>query len=266
MKIAITGSHGFIGSNLVKRLTDIGDEVVPISHEYFEDNELLSKLLTPDTDYIFHLAAYGNKYDQENENRMIYSNINVLNRLIQLAKHIPYNGFINFSSSSVMLPYETMYSATKGAGERIVKALVNKHGKPIVNVRPFTVIGKGDNPDHLVSKLVNSCITEDQMLFVGAPVHDYISVDDFIDAVLLVAENAEKLKGQTIDIGTGVQTTNEEVFNIVRRVMNKIPRVNRVDTMRPYDTFKWVANPEVIQSLGWKQKQSIEDVVRSLIS
>jgi hypothetical protein len=34
--------------------------------------------------------------------------------------------------------------------------------------------------------------------------------------------------------------------------------IELVDSLRSYDAKEWHANPEVIELLGWKQKQSIQ--------
>ena len=158
-----------------------------------------------------------------------------------------------------------MYSATKAGGERIVSAFVNKYQKPVVSVRPLTVIGKGEQGNHLIPTLIRSCQTEEAMMFVGEPVHDYIGVDDFLDGVMLVLEHAKELKGKHIDIGTGIKTTNETVKEIVEKVTDRKANIERTHSLRPYDSFDWVANPEVIQFLGWKQKQTVEEIIRGMV-
>lgn len=262
MKSLVCGASGFIGSHLVKRLESEGHEVECLR---IRESIATSRMKSNNYDYIFYLSSYGNMNYHDNDLEIINANILALYYLLHDTKNTFYKSFINFSSSSVMLPYETMYSATKAAGERIVKAFVNKYDKPIINVRPFTVIGKGEQPDHLIPKLINSCIKGDQIPFTGSATHDYIGINDFCEAVVKLLPQCEQLKGQTVDIGTGKKTYNEEVYNIVRRITNKIPNVVRVETMRPYDTDNWVADPTVIKSLGWEPKQSLEDVIKSMV-
>ena len=266
IQAAISGSNGFIGQHLMKRLKQAEINPVPILRNYLFDIKLLNQFLyEKKIDYIIHLAAYGNHYNQQEDFKTIFSNIMGLANLLEASKGIEYKGFINFSSSSAGLSYETLYSATKGSGERIAKAFVNKYDKPIVSVRPFTVIGKGDNPDHLISKLINSCIEGNHIQFIPHPVHDYIGVSDFCDAILLIMEQINELKGETIDIGTGTQTSNQEILEIVESLTDKPANVNIVEEMRTYDTDKWVANPSRIIQLGWRQNQTIRQIIKEII-
>lgn len=260
MNCLIFGASGFIGSNLKKRLINDGHQVfigkVRNGLSYFDRYDI---------DYILYLSAYGNMFNQRDEMETIKANILGLYNTLNDTKDIKYKGFINFSSSSVMLAYETFYSATKGAGERIVKAFVNKYDKPVVNVRPFTVIGKGEQPDHLIPKLINSCIKGDQMPFIGEPVHDFIGIDDFCEAIITLLPHCEKSKGESVDIGKGYSVSNEEILDWVEAITNKKANIESVDTMRPYDNKKWVANTTIMNSIGWSPKQSLEDVIRSMV-
>ena len=35
--------------------------------------------------------------------------------------------------------------------------------------------------------------------------------------------------------------------------------------MRSYDSNKWIADPTLIKSLGWKQKETITDIVEQMV-
>ena len=134
--VLISGATSFIGEHLSAQLSKT-HKVVALPQELLYNIKKLTKFIKEvNPEYIFHLAAYGNKYDQQNERETVSANITALFNLLFATKSIKYKAFINFSSSSTLLDYETFYSATKGAGERLVKAFVTKYGKPVVTVRP----------------------------------------------------------------------------------------------------------------------------------
>ncbi len=263
---ALSGTSGFIGQNLIKALVSKDIKPIPIQREILRDPAKVFNFFADNpVDYIINLASYGNNYDQTNDFETVGANIACMCNLLFTTKDMPYQGFINFSSSSVNLPYETMYSATKAGGERIVKAFVNKYNKPALSVEPYTVIGKGEQSNHLIPTLVRSCKTSEKMKFVPEPVHDFIGINDFLDALMLIMENVDKLKGQNIQIGTGKSTSNQQVREIVEKYAGKPANIELAPSLRPYDAPQWQANPEVIQSLGWKQKQTLEDVIKEII-
>lgn len=266
MKVLISGSHGFIGTHLGKYLKRQEFEVVIVPRQFLYDYPLLSQWVKQQNpDWIFHLASYGNMSYQTEDVLTIKANIETLTNLLSATNPLPYTGFINFSSSSVGIGYETVYSATKAAGEHIARAMVNKYKKPIVSVRPFTVIGPGEQETHLIPKLIESCQKGIDIPFDGPPVHDYIGIEDFCEAIMRIIEHIDLVVGQIIDIGTGIQTSNESILQIVESLIGKKATVHRTDNIRPYDTKQWKANPEIIKKLGWNQKQTVEDVIKTML-
>lgn len=244
-KSLVTGASGFIGRHLVKALQARGDKVINILHETLVyDPAMLDKLIPKDIDYVFHLAAAGQDYGKSNDLDIFTSNIGGIFNLLQATKDIPYKAFVNVSSSSVTLPYETMYAATKLAGEHLSHAYFCQYGKPIVSVRPFTTIGKGEQSFHLIPTLIRSCLQGEKMPFNPYPVHDFIDVRDLVEGIIEITEDIEEYKGKSIGIGTGEQTTNDMILKIVERLTGKKANIElKDDIKRPYDTSEWHARP-----------------------
>jgi nucleoside-diphosphate-sugar epimerase len=266
VKCVLTGWNGFIAQNLEKTLKGSEFSVLGMPRDILYDFRKITEFFNYNKpDFIIHTAAYGNKYSQDNDFETIYANIIGLANLLEMTRNIDYQGFINFSSSSVMLSHETFYSATKASGERIVRAFVNKYNKPVFSVRPFTVIGKGEQEEHLIPRLIKSCQLGIEIPFVSNPVHDFIGVKDLCEAVLCLMQYADKLKGQIIDIGSGECISNKKIKEIVEKITHKKANIKEVESLRPYDTKKWVSNIEVLSFLGWKPKQTIEDIILEMI-
>lgn len=261
----VSGSKGFIGTYLVDRLEKEGWIVWPIERDMLQRPDLLKvyfQLKSPDV--IFHLAAFGNLSTQEDIVTTINTNIGGTVNLLQASKDIPFKLLVNFSSSSVTLANETIYSATKAAGERLCKAYYDLFGKPIVSVRPYTVIGKGEHRIHLIPRLIESCKTGKEMPFSAEPTHDFIGVNDFIDALMLIIDNASSLAGKIIPIGTGEKTTNSVIRALVEKAVGQTAAVS-LGSPRSYDTNDWVADPTLIKSLGWKQKEKLPDIIGGMV-
>lgn len=241
-----------------------GHTVVPLPRELLYKKDLKKFLEKEQPDYIFHLASYGNKYDQTDENLIIKANINALINLLNASKNIPYKAFINFSSSSTLLEYETFYSATKGAGERLVKAHVFKYDKPIVTVRPFSVYGSGDDPKHFIPVAIKA-FKENLELKVSPGEHDWIHISDLISGVWVVTQNILRLKGQAINVGTGRATLNYGIVSILRDIFDKSGNIKKIESMRSYDNENWVADIKVLKSLGWYPKMDLQEGLERLV-
>jgi len=253
MIYAITGASGFVGEYLCERLKK--HKVIKLRH-----NKVWH--IPKKIDYIIHLASYGNHYNQTDELETVKANYIDLQILLDETKNISYKAFINFSTSSVMLPYQTFYSATKMAGEYLVKAFVDKYNKPVVSIRPGTIFGEGDAPTHLIPTLFRSCLKGEVINFVKEPTHDYIHISDLISGVLTVAKHANKLKGESVEIGNDKPITNDKIRLLIQKITKKKACIDIVQSMRAYDNYSWHVDSGRLRSLGWKPKVSLEKGLR----
>ncbi len=276
MNILLTGSNGLIGSRTKQILTDKGYNVVCIPHEEIKE-------LTPDIindinpSHIIHLAAYGNRSDQTDESEIFYANVGLTQLLLQVTKNHLYQSFINCSSSSVYgqkvnsmkeimsLETDTLYGCSKVAAEYLCRAHAIQNNKPVVSVRPFTVFGPWDSYKKLIPTIIRSIKNNEPMILDPAPVHDYVYVDDFVDALIIIMENADKLKGQAINVGKGVDYSNLEIVRELEDIIGSKLTYEVTSSLRSYDTGCWRANNKKITELGWKPKFSLRQGLEQCI-
>jgi nucleoside-diphosphate-sugar epimerase len=217
---------------------------------------------------IYDLAAYGNLAGHESLPEMTYQAntqrvAKIINEIIERSKLGKKIKFIYVSTSSVSLPTQTFYSASKKATEEMIKLAVRDFGIDAVIVRPYTVIGQGEHLEHLIPKLINSCMWGTEIPFVESPVHDFIDVEDFVDALITVSKNGKS--GEVYEIGSGKQTTNLKIKKIVEKIVGYPAKVKVVKSIRNYDTKTWKANINKIKKLGWKPTTTIEESIRSMV-
>jgi nucleoside-diphosphate-sugar epimerase len=208
---------------------------------------------------IFDLAAYGNMAGHRGDPGEIYS-ANLM-RVIDSVGNLSENQkFLYVSTSSVMLPIKTPYSLSKKAAEEYLK----HSGKRIAIARPFSITGVGDQEDHLIPTLIRSCLYNLEMPFVEEPVHDFLDVNDFVDALLTIREKAQ-FAGEVYEIGSGQQHTNQEVRERVEFYTGSKANVKIVDSMRKYDSKVWVSNNERISTLGWSPSRTLSDSIEEMV-
>lgn len=215
---------------------------------------------------IFDLAAYGNLAGHKGLPDDIYEAntqrvSKILTQIIKSKKDVK---FIYMSTSSVALPYQTFYSASKLATEEMIKIAVRDYGIKAVIIRPYTIIGPGEHMEHLIPTIINSCINGKEMPFVENPVHDFIDVRDFVKALVLISKKAQ-FKGEIYEIGSGKQTTNKKILSIAEKTINWKANTKLVKSVRKYDTDKWRANTYRIKKLGWKPEISLSKSIHDMV-
>jgi nucleoside-diphosphate-sugar epimerase len=230
MKIAITGSNGFIGQHLKKRLEKEGHIIYAIDKFMINSTLMLLNFFNKKKpDIIYHLACYGNHYHQTNDEFCV-ANIKVLYHLLDRSFNAKIKSFYNFSTSSVNLKDITFYSATKKAGELICEAFKQKYKMNIINIRPYSVYGPGEADWRFIPVVIRSLLTNAEMQVDENATHDWIYIDDFIDALL---------DGKT-EIGTGRKTRNIEIVAALENISGKTLNYNPVNNLRSYDNDSWV--------------------------
>ena len=222
MKALVTGSHGFLGSHLVSRLEQMGWEVLKGDREG----------TVPKVDYVFDCAAYGNLYTHEDIDRILEANYYRVKRLLDNCKKVKPKSIVLTSSSSVSLPVQTVYSASKV----LMEELAQQYDLPIVIVRPHKPYGIGDDPAHLIPKIFGSCLKGEILEIDPAPVHDYVYIEDYINILIVLAKN---VKQDIVEIGTGKPTSNIEILARIERITGYKANYILSDKSRNYDSLDW---------------------------
>lgn len=266
MRILITGSHGFIGSALKHHLTDQGHEIQGLDRHLLYAPHALQGLLTAFNPHgIIHTASYGNLASQIEPHDIVVANVLLLHTLLEASKTVPYQFFLNFSSSSVTLPTQTLYAQTKAMGEQVSTFFARVYDKPIVNIRPYSVTGVGEHPEHLIPTLIRAAYSGEVIQFAPTPVHDFIDISDFCTAIDTVIANIASLVGVPIDIGTGSMTTNSKVLDLVESTTQRKINVQEVTQFRTYDTKYWRANPVQLFRHNWTPKKDIRQIIKEMV-
>lgn len=239
-KMLITGANGFIGQALQKRLVADGHEVVAVPRELlYNFYKLRTFINSHKPDSIFHLGAYGNHYNQKDYRRVLIDNICATINLLESIKFNTKIAFFNFSSSSVTLDKQTFYSVSKQSTELIAQQYKNTYQMTIVNVRPYSVFGPGEADHRFIPQIIQHLFSGETMQVDLDAKHDWIFIDDFIDALL---------KGQT-NIGTGESYSNKEIVALLENISD-LRLTLQMQRMRSYDTNNWVSpNPVPHRSL-----------------
>lgn len=244
-KVIVTGGAGFIGSNLVDRLIDMGVEVVILDNlstgkennvnpkaEFIKCDLTKDRPLFNDIDTVFHLAAtpqVQHSIENPTDNNNIDSLINTLN----LSKRSGVKRFIFSSSSAVYgnpkyVPIDenhpttplSPYALHKLIGEQYCKLYSDIYGLDTVCLRYFNVYGNRMSNEGAYKSVISvfkEQYNKKQPLNIvndGEQKRDFVSVDDIIQANILCAINPHTFKGNIYNIGTGTAYTVNEIADM----------------------------------------------------
>ena len=191
MKVAITGSRGFIGSHLKTRLEKDGHEVIEWDLRQ-EPPQCIKDFDPQDCSYVIHLAAYADVRKSLKEPDLYWKN-NVENTT-RIQKICHYNNIplLYASSSCIHNWWLSPYGTSKKVNE---ETAFDKQ----VGLRFTTVYGDGARDTMLIGKLIDGSIG-----YLTRHVRDFVHVSDVVDAIVLLMSKDIGMLKPAYDIGTGV--------------------------------------------------------------
>jgi len=242
MKVAITGSRGFIGSHLKTKLELEGHEVVEwdLRQEPSKDIEDFSP---GDVTHVVHLAAYADVRQSLKEPQKYWTN-NVENTTrIQLICHHNNIPLLYASSSCIHQWWLSPYGTSKKVNEET--AYENQ-----VGLRFTTVYGDGARESMLIGKLISGTIK-----YLTRHVRDFVHVSDVVDAIYLLLNKDMRLLKPAYDIGTGTGNVVEDLGNLAGW---QGIEVTDGDSCEAQDN---TADITEMKKLGWEPKINVEDYI-----
>ncbi|VVD97035.1 capsular biosynthesis protein [Pandoraea pneumonica] len=146
MKVLVTGSNGFIGRNLLLKLSEFKDVEVVRFDAQSDIGELPQML--EGVEFVFHLAGVNRSQDADDFERgnrdLTQALCDALATIAEsTGRRIPV-----ILTSSTQAGRESPYGQTKQAAEQAVQALAARHGNPAYIFRLPNVFGKWCRPNY----------------------------------------------------------------------------------------------------------------------
>jgi len=281
--ILVTGGAGFIGSNLIKKLIDEGNNVTSLDNystganenevkeaKYINDDiENLFKLKI-NFDLCFHLAAQSRvqpSFDDPQESVRV--NVTGTTRVMEWAKINNVKVIYAGSSSKHHDPSDSPYAMTKYLGEEICKLYKKSFDVNVEIARFYNVYGPIEPIDEKFGNVIGiwrAKVKKGLPLPIvgdGNQKRDFTHVFDIVDGLLKIS-NSEIKHNDAWEIGTGVNYSINQLCEMFKQKYNtssvSIPdqRGNYRETLR--------VNDDLINLLDWKPKDRLREYIANLNS
>ena len=271
MKFLITGSSGFIGYHLTKRLLNDGHEVIGIDN----NNDFYSPALKEsrkkklkaknfkfykcdinniriddnDIDLAINLAAQpGVRIQESKEYLYDYSNVkgfesfcdfcnkNSISKIIYASSSSVYSdiGIGKFSESKTKLNPKSKYGQSKLLNEMHAEKITKNNNLSAIGLRFFSVYGPFGRPDMAYYSFTDSLKRGKRILLnnSGNMYRDMTYVDDIIDGICASIEYIKDFSGHEIfNLGNDKPIRTNFLLQTLEEKLNKKGKVKFVNTI-----------------------------------
>ena len=294
-KIYVSGHNGLVGSAIVRNLESRGfQNIIKKSHKELDltrqkDVEDFFSLEKPE--YVFLAAAKvgGILANSESPAEFFYLNSMIQNNVIHNAftnnvkkllflgssciypKDCPQPIKEEYLLSGYLEPTNEAYAIAKISGLKMCQYYKKQYGANFISCMPTNLYGPNDNFDLRSSHVLPALIRKfhdakaDQTPFIeiwgtGAPLREFLHVDDMADACVYLMENYNGL--EHVNIGTGEEISIKDLAFLIKDIVGYEGEL-RFDISKPDGTPRKLSDSTKLNALGWKSRIDLKSGIQS---
>lgn len=296
MTIVVAGATGLAGSAIVRAFESAGREVVGINRSVVNllDSDATSAFIkkvkpTLIVDAAAKVGGIGanNTYPVE----FLADNLRIQSNLMQAAHAADVENFV-FLGSSCIYPRDcaqpikeeylltgpleetnSAYAIAKIAGIELIKSFRKEYGRKWISLMPTNLYGPNDNFElkgsHVLPAFIRRFIeavennaSKEILWGTGAPMREFLHVDDLASAVVVASEKYNS--PVHLNIGSGEDLTIKALAELVAELAGFNGEI-AWDSSKPDGTPRKVLDVTKVKSLGWSPKISLRDGIASTI-
>lgn len=274
--VLVTGANGFIGSNLIKKLSATEWETMPLVRrsigfnselilDFCDSNFCEAIYSLPNVDTVVHLGAKIG-WDGSPRKELFVPNVLATAVLANWANKI--GAYFVFASAAMVCgsrnPYitseskpntDTDYGYSKWIAEEIIQMSGVKHAI----LRIGGIFGRG-GPQHLMlNKAINDALKGEPPVQYGAGKikRNYIYVEDLVDVIIYCMEN--QIEGRHLIAGSSINTVAE----ILQIICDKLLPGSRPNYLEGMDGHDQIITPSPSLPEGRSFEEAIEHIYKN---
>jgi len=296
-KLALFGSAGLVGSNILKKLDTSKYEIFSPTRkdlDLLNEEKVLDWFFENRMDYVILAAAKvgGIVANATYPTEYLHENLTIQNNVIMSAFKSGVNNLV-FLGSSCIYPRECpqpikeeylltgplektnkSYALAKIAGIQLCDSIREQYGKGYYSLMPCNLYGPGDNFNPEASHVIPGMMIkidrakeagdkELNLLGTGRPFREFLFIEDLAEGVIFVMENHNGEDGM-INIGSGEEVTIKQLAEILVKEMQYDGEII-FNTNGPDGTPRKVMDNSKINSMGWKPKINLENGIKRTV-
>lgn len=302
-KILVTGGAGFIGSHLVKRLVNEGNEVIvldtllrgnKIDKDVFEkitfvkedvrNKEAILKY-TSGCDQIYHFAAVlGVDVVADNPVETMDTEVIGMKNIVDAALQNNVSKIIYASTSgiyghsaieksvteNIQVDPRTSYAIAKRYNEIYLKAVHEEKGLESISVRFFNVYGTKQDNRMVVPRFFEQALNNESITVFGdgKQTRDFTFIDDTINACLLLAD---KVKGcEIFNVANENELTIKELADHIVAVTGSKSKVDFIQAPKKRYDFeverRYGSSQKLFDAVNFKPNTKIKDGLKKILN
>jgi len=304
VKVLVTGGCGFIGSNFIRymfatypdieivnldKLTYAGNpenlrDIEGLDGYTFVqgdigDESLVEKVVSEGFDAVLNFAAESHvdrsvTGPREFIQTDVFGTFTLLEasrrhgvpRYLQVSTDEVYGSIEDgsFTESSQIAP-NSPYSASKAAGDLLVRAYHVTYGMPVLITRSSNNFGPYQYPEKLMPLFITNAIDDRKLPLYGdgMNVRDWLFVTDNCAAIDLVLREGEP--GEVYNIGGAQERANIEITRAILEILGKPESLIEYVADRPGHDRRYSLDSSKAAALGFKPREDFEEMLTETV-
>ncbi len=287
----VSGACGLVGKAVLRRLKKQGCELLTPTHKELDltDHKATENWVSKYQPHVvFALAGRvgGIEANRKNpceflfENSMIAlntihscANVASVEKLVYLGPACAYPKLAQMPLKEESLltgeieSTNEAYALAKILGVKLCQYYYQQHCKKFISAISTNTYGPDDNHKledmHVVAALFKRFKKAKEngdpqvtLWGTGAPLREFIYVDDLADALIFIIKNYDS--AETINIGSGEETT---IYDLAHKIKDVVAYTGEIifDTSKPNGVMRKLLDTTKINALGWSARTKLEE-------
>lgn len=304
MKILVTGSCGFIGSNLIRHTyhSKLNHQIVSIdkliyshtkhniylnkSHQFYLgdicDAHFLNNIFEIERpDVVLHLAAESHvDHSISSASPFVMSNVlgtqNIVDQCVKNKIKLLYvstdeiYGQLKTENDSPWLEDSlpaprNPYSASKLSGELLVKAAHETHGLQYIITRCCNNMGPRQSARNFIPKVIKNILNNEKVPIYGQGSEIRTWISVFDHASAILFLIENDIKNDIFNVGTNWEISNLELFYQISKLLNKGSNLLEFVENRKGHDFRYALSSKKLRELGWEPKYTFKSALEKTV-